>query len=268
MKKRKTFSRVRFSARTLNEAENALQFIFDEKQRSANHSSLQVVLKDATWEFNTFDEFLAAADEGDVDLGRWAADRPNRGFWVHKLFSGALVAVEAPTRDEVERIFRVFEEHAPTCRIPDDDTESGDTQPVIFIGHGHDTQWRDLKDHLHEQHGYEVEAYEVGARAGHTVRDILEEMLERSSFALLVMTAEDELKGGGMRARQNVVHEAGLFQGKLGFSRAVVLLEQDTEDFSNISGVHQLRFSKGRIKEVFGDVLAVLRREFGGPPRR
>lgn len=56
--------------------------------------------------------------------------------------------------------------------------------------------------------------------------------------------------------------ELGLFQGKLGFARAVVLLEEGTEEFSNIHGIHQIRFAKGRIKETFGDILATLRREF------
>jgi predicted nucleotide-binding protein len=56
----------------------------------------------------------------------------------------------------------------------------------------------------------------TGARAGHTIRDVLEDMLERPSFAVLVMTAEDQTADGESRARQNVVHEVGLFQGKLG----------------------------------------------------
>lgn len=135
-------------------------------------------------------------------------------------------------------------------------------KPTVFIGHGRSLQWRELKDHLSDKHDYKIEAYETGARAGHTIRDVLDDMLSRSNFALLVLTAEDDMKDGGMRARQNVIHETGLFQGKLGFSRAIVLLEEGAEEFSNIFGIQQLRFSKDNIKEVFGDVLATLRREF------
>ena len=69
-------------------------------------------------------------------------------------------------------------------------------QPKIFIGHGRSSQWRDLKDHLHDQHGYDVVAYEIGTRAGQTIRDILEEMLIQSSFAILLMTGEDVLCQG------------------------------------------------------------------------
>ena len=36
---------------------------------------------------------------------------------------------------------------------------------------------------------------------------------------------EDEHKDGSVHPRENVIHEAGLFQGRLGFPRAIVLLE-------------------------------------------
>jgi predicted nucleotide-binding protein len=124
-----------------------------------------------------------------------------------------------------------------------------------------------LKDHLHEQHGYELEAYETGARAGHTIRDILERMMDRSTFAILVLTAEDEQADGELRARQNVVHETGLFQGRLGFDRAIVAIEEGVEPFSNLQGIHQLRFNAGNIREIYGDVLATMRREFPGHTR-
>jgi predicted nucleotide-binding protein len=76
------------------------------------------------------------------------------------------------------------------------------------------------------------------------------------------MTGEDEDADGKLNARPNVVHEIGLFQGRLGFNKAIVLLENGTEESSNINGIQQLRFSKGNIKEVFGDILATLKREF------
>jgi len=57
-------------------------------------------------------------------------------------------------------------------------------------------------------------------------------------------------------------YEAGLFQGKPGFSKAIVLLEEGPEKFLNLHGIQQKRLLKGNIKEAFGDVLSVLRREF------
>jgi predicted nucleotide-binding protein len=59
----------------------------------------------------------------------------------------------------------------------------------------------------------------------------------------------------------NVVHEAGLFQGRLGFSRAIVMLEEGCEQFSNIEGLGQIRFPQGNISAVFEEVRRVLERE-------
>jgi hypothetical protein len=132
----------------------------------------------------------------------------------------------------------------------------------VFIGHGADPQWRDLKDHLQEPHNLKVIAYEIGPRAGLSVKEVLQKMLGESSFAILVLTGEDIHADGESHARENVVHECGLFQGHLGFTKAIVLLEDGVKEFSNIFGINQIRFPKGGIRKTFGDVLATIRREF------
>ncbi|MDO9538296.1 MAG: nucleotide-binding protein [Thermoplasmata archaeon] len=159
------------------------------------------------------------------------------------------------SRSAIERVFDVFETDAEKSKLPYELI----VKPKIFIGHGRSSLWRDL---VNDKHSYEVVAYEVGSRTGHAIRDILEDMLATSSFAILVMTAEDQTADGQFRARQNVVHETGLFQGRLGFNRAIVLLEDGVEEFSNIHGIEQIRFSKGNIRETFGEVLAAIKREF------
>jgi len=132
---------------------------------------------------------------------------------------------------------------------------------TVFIGHGRDPQWRDLKDHLQDQHKIKVTAYEIGPRAGLSVKEVLEKMLRESSFALLVLTGEDLHNDGELHARENVVHELGLFQGQLGFTRAIALLEDGVKEFSNILGLNQLRFPKGKIRHIFGDVIAAIANE-------
>ena len=162
----------------------------------------------------------------------------------------------------IELVFEVFERYLKEATLPPE-PQPNPPKPTIFIGHGGSSQWRDLKDHLQDQHGYAVTAYEIGTRSGHTIRDTLEGMLEQSSFAVLVMTAEDKDPDGNFHARPNVIHELGLFQGRLGFYRAIALVEEGTQMFSNMDGVDQVRYDKGRIKETFGTVLAAIRREFG-----
>jgi predicted nucleotide-binding protein len=61
-------------------------------------------------------------------------------------------------------------------------------------------------------------------------------MLDAASFAFLIMTAEDEHADKTFHARRNVLHEIGLFQGRLTFEKAIVLLEEGCTEFSNIHG--------------------------------
>jgi len=137
----------------------------------------------------------------------------------------------------------------------------------VFIGHGHSPAWRQLADHLRDHHGCHVIAYESAPRAGQSIVEILGEMSSQASFAVLVHTAEDEQPDGRIRARQNVVHETGLFQGRLGFRNTIVVREQGCEDFSNLAGVQELTY-EGNIRQVFGDVVAAFSRTRSGEPER
>lgn len=131
----------------------------------------------------------------------------------------------------------------------------------IFIGHGRSDIWRELKDFIVETFGLEYEEFNRISPAGYSTKERLKKMLEESCMAFLIMTGEDEQADGSFSARDNVIHEAGLFQGKIGFERAIILLEKDCQEFSNIEGLGQIRFSKGKIEETFGEVVKVLKRE-------
>jgi hypothetical protein len=131
----------------------------------------------------------------------------------------------------------------------------------VCIGHGRSKEWKDLKDFINERMRLPWDEFNRVPVAGipNTVR--LSTMLDGAAVAFLVLTAEDERADGKMQARMNVVHEAGLFQGRLGFSRAIIMLEEGCEEFSNIEGLGQIRFPKNNIKAAFHDVQLVLERE-------
>lgn len=136
------------------------------------------------------------------------------------------------------------------------------SEPIIFIGHGHDNSWKELKDHLSDVQRFTVEEFNIESRAGYSTKEIIEKMLNTSSMAFIVLTGEILDSKGDIHARDNVINEVGLFQARLGFNRAISLLEEGTVEFSNIQGTQQIRFRKGKIREVFGDVIATIRREF------
>ncbi|MBC7173361.1 MAG: nucleotide-binding protein [Polyangiaceae bacterium] len=131
----------------------------------------------------------------------------------------------------------------------------------IFIGHGRSPDWRVLKDFVQERLRLPWDEFNREATAGLSTKERLQAMLDQATFAFLIMTAEDERADGTKVARANVIHEVGLFQGRLGFERAIVLLEDGCQEFSNIVGITQIRFPTGRIETIFEEVRRVLERE-------
>jgi predicted nucleotide-binding protein len=131
----------------------------------------------------------------------------------------------------------------------------------VFIGHGRSLLWKDLKDFVQDRLSLPWDEFNRVPVAGVANVARLSEMLDAAAIAFLIMTGEDELADGTTQARMNVVHEAGLFQGRLGFSRAIVLLEEGCKEFSNLHGLGQIRFPKGNIKAAFEDIRLVLERE-------
>jgi hypothetical protein len=183
--------------------------------------------------------------------GRTSTDRRTGDPALYRLMdeslAGGLAAVPTSIRSEAVSGFRSSET---------------DARAGVFIGHGRSSAWRELAEHLRDLHGYPVITYESEPLAGQANTDVLNRLIEQASFAILVHTAEDEQAGGGLRARQNVVHETGLFQGRLGFSRAIIVRQHGCDAFSNLAGLHELHYQV-EIREAFGEVLAALRREFG-----
>lgn len=224
--------------------------------------------QEESWSFDSFDEFFAEYSKLEVERAYIYVDWGKANIELQVSYfdnvSRSDVKIKAAERNAINTILAPFREaEVVETELPPRTASQTNPEISIFIGHGGNPQWRRLKDHLGEKHGYKIVAYETGARSGHTIRDILEEMSNRASIAFLVLTGEDKTEARRLRARQNVIHECGLFQGVLGFDRGILLVEKGVELASNFDGVQQIRFTKSRIEEAFGDVLAVLKREFG-----
>jgi predicted nucleotide-binding protein len=142
-----------------------------------------------------------------------------------------------------------------------DNKEEQQPSPCVFIGHGRSQLWARLKIYLEDELNLPTVTYESESRTGESIVPVLEKMLDQASFAVLVLTAEDETNNGTIRARQNVIHEAGLFQGRLGFKKAILLLQQGIEEFTNVAGIQYIPFSDSNIEQSFYELQRVLKRE-------
>jgi len=143
-------------------------------------------------------------------------------------------------------------------------TEGKRTSPVahkVFLGHGHDKLWARVHMYLKDELQLSVQVWESNPRAGLHSIDILKGFLESCTFAVIVATGEDATADGGVRARQNVVHEIGLFQGRIGFEKVALLRQEGIEEFSNIAGLQVIPFPGDRIESAFYELGRMLKRE-------
>ena len=131
----------------------------------------------------------------------------------------------------------------------------------IFIGHGRSLLWMELKDFITVRLALPHDEFNRESVAGYSTTERLQAMLSNAAFAFLIMTAEEEHADGNIHARSNVIHQVGLFQGKLGLRRAIVMLEEGCSAFSNIAGLSQIQFPRHDIRARFEDVRQVLERE-------
>jgi predicted nucleotide-binding protein len=138
---------------------------------------------------------------------------------------------------------------------------SSNTARKIFIGHGRSNDWKDLRDFIRDRLELDWDEFNREPQAGRTTKERLEEMLNESAFALLIMTAEDEHADQTKHARANVIHEIGLFQGRLGYRRASVVGEDGGEAVSNVHGWTEVRFRKGEIMALSEEIRRILERE-------
>jgi hypothetical protein len=182
-------------------------------------------------------------------------------------------AVDAASAiEEIKNIFsriisRIYEyisfiDSSPTAPATIESSEdSVETRNKIFIGHGNSETWIQLRDYIHRDLSLGYEEFNSVSPAGLPNLYRLSQMLDNSIFAFLVFTSEDQHADGTWHARGNVIHELGLTQGRFGFTRSIVLLEENCGEISNIAGVSQIRFPHGDILAKRDQILEVLRRE-------
>jgi hypothetical protein len=269
------FDRIFFPESVVKEAARCLHDAEDNVCSELSWLNARIKTGNVSWGFDAADEFFA---EYSPSIGYANIQASVRKKTVEAYMSRyasmtvsaygtpygteTTITVDSDQRGTLLRPFAVFRTWAEQNPAPLPPPPSADDpQPLkIFIGHGGSQHWRDLKDSLHDHHGFDVEAFETSPRAGFTIPEVIESMAVGNALALMVLTAEDEQIDGSVRARENVVHEVGYFQGRLGSKRAILLMEEGVNEFSNIHGIVHVPYRS--IREVEGQVLAIIKREF------
>ena len=123
----------------------------------------------------------------------------------------------------------------------------------IFISHGRSNDWREVQHYIQRDVKFETLELAQEPSQGRTILQKLDEESDKCGYAVIVMTGDDRL-GDEKRARENVIHEIGFFQGKYGLDRVCLLYEEGVNRPSNIEGLVYVGFQPGVIKAGFAEL--------------
>lgn len=132
----------------------------------------------------------------------------------------------------------------------------------VFISHGSSNDWREVQDYIEKD--LQIGTLELAQEPnkGRTILQKLDEESDRCSYAVVVMTGDDDVGYEKPRARENVMHEIGYFQGKYGLRGICLLYEEGTNIPSNIHGLVYIPFPKGLVRATFGALARELKAVF------
>jgi hypothetical protein len=84
----------------------------------------------------------------------------------------------------------------------------------VFITHGRSNDWREVQSYIEKDVCLETLELAQEPSQGMTIIEKLQAGANSCDSAVIVMTGDDISPDGSSRARENVMHEIGFFQGK------------------------------------------------------
>lgn len=141
-------------------------------------------------------------------------------------------------------VFEVYLEELKENDVTPDNEATQDnsiSKSKVFVVHGHDEALKQEVARIVEKQGLEAIILSEQANRGKTIIEKFEEHSD-VGVAICLFTGDDHGKAKdatseNLRARQNVVFEAGYFMGKLGRENVVLIANPDIEIPSDLKGV-------------------------------
>lgn len=165
------------------------------------------------------------------------------------------IAQSAPGEILLPDLSRGFFERVETVSAP------ASAPPGVFLVH-HENSYRDVvRRFVEEDCGLSVFELSSSDIASAELRRILSAHIPKCSFAICLLDKNELMVDGRARANQNVVYQAGFFQGRFGFGRVALLAEEGCDGFSNIAGIVRLDFPSAKVDSTFLDLQRMLQRE-------
>lgn len=145
---------------------------------------------------------------------------------------------------ESKAVFEVYLEELKENDVTPDNEATQDnsiSKSKVFVVHGHDEALKQEVARIVEKQGLEAIILSEQANQGKTIIEKIEENADVGA-AICLFTGDDcgkvkDANSENLRARQNVVFEAGYFMGKLGRKNIILIASPDIEIPSDLQGV-------------------------------
>lgn len=145
---------------------------------------------------------------------------------------------------ESKAVFEVYLEELKENDITPDNEATQDnsiSKSKVFVVHGHDEALKQEVARIVEKQGLEAIILSEQANHGKTIIEKFEENTDVGA-AICLFTGDDygkakDVEDDNLRARQNVVFEAGYFMGKLGRENVILIANPEIELPSDLQGV-------------------------------
>jgi len=121
----------------------------------------------------------------------------------------------------------------------------------VFITHGNTDEWRKVQPFIEKDVKLATMELAQEYNGGQTIIEKLIANADRCDSAVIVWTGDDVDGAGKPRARENVMHEIGFFQGRYGRGRVILLHEEGVNVPSNLFGLVYSAFPKGTVDACF-----------------
>lgn len=121
----------------------------------------------------------------------------------------------------------------------------------VFITHGNTNEWRKVQPFIEKDVKLETIELAQQYNGGQTIIEKLITNGDRCDSAVIVWTGDDIDGTGEPRARENVMHEIGFFQGRYGRGRVILLHEEGVNVPSNLYGLVYSPFPKNTVDACF-----------------
>lgn len=147
---------------------------------------------------------------------------------------------------ESKAVFEVYLEELKENDVTPDNEATQDnsiSKSKVFVVHGHDEALKQEVARIVEKQGIEAVILSEQVNQGKTIIEKIEENADVDA-AICLFTGDDygrakgtEAEENKLRARQNVVFEAGYFMGKLGRENVIIVADKNLELPSDMQGV-------------------------------